>query len=106
MCGIGQRRLNKRASDARAWHTYLHALAVTLARVLPTAALCLAGITVGLVNTHYAYLPIPEVIAQPRTVDPHGKAWNRLRASIGQPGFKAPAKGARRSRSDAGLHVH
>lgn len=47
-----------------------------------------AGITVGLVNTHYAYLPIPEVIAQPRTVDPHGKAWNRLRASIGQGSFK------------------
>lgn len=46
--------------------------------------------TVGLVNTHYAYLPIPMVIAQPRTVDPNGKTWNRLRASIGQPSFRAP----------------
>lgn len=42
----------------------------------------------GLMNTHYAYLPIPLVIAAPRTVDPRGKQWNRLRASIGQPTFK------------------
>jgi hypothetical protein len=46
-----------------------------------------AGITVGLMNTHYAYLPIPLVIAAPRTVDPFGKQWNRLRAAIGQPAF-------------------
>eukprot|EP00892_Ulva_mutabilis_P001888 jgi/Ulvmu1/116/UM001_0120.1 len=46
------------------------------------------GMTVGLVNTHYAYMPIPMVIAQPRTVDPNGKTWNRLRASIGQPSFR------------------
>ena len=39
----------------------------------------------GLMNTHYAYLPIPLVIAAPRTVDPRGKQWNRLRAAIGQP---------------------
>ena len=45
------------------------------------------GITVGLVNTHYVYLPIPVVISAPRCVDPKGKAWNRLRASIGQPNF-------------------
>lgn len=50
-----------------------------------------AGMTVGLVNTHYAYLPIPMVIAQPRTVDPNGKTWNRLRASIGQPSFRVAA---------------
>lgn len=47
--------------------------------------------TVGLVNTHYAYLPIPMVIAQPRTVDPNGKTWNRLRATIGQPSFRSTA---------------
>ncbi|CAD7699284.1 unnamed protein product [Ostreobium quekettii] len=47
------------------------------------------GITVGLVNTHYVYLPIPVVIAAPRTVDPKGKMWNRLRASIGQPTFSS-----------------
>eukprot|EP01025_Chloroclados_australasicus_P014485 TRINITY_DN16794_c0_g1_i20.p1 TRINITY_DN16794_c0_g1~~TRINITY_DN16794_c0_g1_i20.p1 ORF type:complete len:478 (-),score=75.03 TRINITY_DN16794_c0_g1_i20:535-1839(-) len=45
------------------------------------------GITVGLVNTHYVYLPIPVVIQAPRKVDPRGKMWNRLRASIGQPSF-------------------
>ncbi|KAI8474291.1 MAG: phosphofructokinase family protein [Monoraphidium minutum] len=45
------------------------------------------GITVGLVNTHYVYLPIPVVIQAPRKIDPRGKAWNRLRASIGQPNF-------------------
>ncbi|KAG1673415.1 hypothetical protein FOA52_002180 [Chlamydomonas sp. UWO 241] len=43
------------------------------------------GLTVGLVNTHYCYLPIPVVISAPRKVDPRGKAWNRLRATIGQP---------------------
>ena len=45
------------------------------------------GVTVGLVNTHYVYLPIPVVIQAPRRVDPRGKQWNRLRASIGQPSF-------------------
>lgn len=45
------------------------------------------GITVGLVNTHYVYLPIPVIIQAPRRVDPRGKMWNRLRASIGQPNF-------------------
>ena len=45
------------------------------------------GVTVGLVNTHYVYLPIPVVIQAPRRVDPRGKTWNRLRASIGQPNF-------------------
>eukprot|EP00879_Flechtneria_rotunda_P013593 GHRR01014199.1.p1 GENE.GHRR01014199.1~~GHRR01014199.1.p1 ORF type:complete len:431 (+),score=144.29 GHRR01014199.1:565-1857(+) len=45
------------------------------------------GITVGLVNTHYVYLPIPVIIQAPRKVDPRGKMWNRLRASIGQPNF-------------------
>ncbi|KAK9794015.1 hypothetical protein WJX73_001029 [Symbiochloris irregularis] len=45
------------------------------------------GVTCGLVNTHYVYLPIPLVIQAPRRVDPKGKAWNRLRAAIGQPNF-------------------
>lgn len=45
------------------------------------------GAVVGLVNTHYVYLPIPIVIQAPRRVDPRGKQWNRLRASIGQPNF-------------------
>lgn len=31
------------------------------------------GVTVGLVNTHFVYLPIPLVIQAPRKVDPHGE---------------------------------
>jgi 6-phosphofructokinase len=45
------------------------------------------GVVTGLVNTHYVYLPIPTVIQAVRRVDPRGKQWNRLRASIGQPSF-------------------
>ncbi|KAL4423922.1 hypothetical protein ABPG75_001223 [Micractinium tetrahymenae] len=45
------------------------------------------GVTMGLVNTHYCYLPIRTVIQAPRRVDPRGKTWNRLRVSIGQPNF-------------------
>lgn len=45
------------------------------------------GVVVGLVNTHYVYLPIPIVIQAPRKVDPRGKKWNQLLASIGQPDF-------------------
>ncbi|KAK9833229.1 hypothetical protein WJX74_010935 [Apatococcus lobatus] len=48
------------------------------------------GCTMGLVNTHYVMLPIPTVIQDARRVDPHGKQWNRLRASIGQPTFEGP----------------
>jgi 6-phosphofructokinase 1 len=39
------------------------------------------------VNTHYVTLPIETIIQAPRRVDPRGKQWNRLRASIGQPNF-------------------
>jgi 6-phosphofructokinase 1 len=38
-------------------------------------------------STHYVYLPIPTVVQAARRVDPRGKQWNRLRASIGQPNF-------------------
>ncbi|PRW56044.1 phosphofructokinase family isoform B [Chlorella sorokiniana] len=48
------------------------------------------GITVGLVNTHYCYLPIPLIIQAPRRVDPNGELWNRLRSSCGQPNFSKP----------------
>lgn len=47
------------------------------------------GVTVGLINTHYAYIPIPMVIQAPRTVDPNGELWARLRSAIGQPSFIA-----------------
>ena len=45
------------------------------------------GVTVGLVNTHYVYLPIEVVIQSARTVDPKGKRWNQLKATTGQPDF-------------------
>ena len=48
------------------------------------------GVTVGLINTHFVYLPIPVVIQAPRKVDVHGELWNRLRSSIGQPNLNDP----------------
>ncbi|CAM8921961.1 unnamed protein product [Rhodiola kirilowii] len=46
-----------------------------------------SGITVGICNTHYVYLPIPEVISSPRTVDPNSRMWHRCLTSTGQPDF-------------------
>lgn len=46
-----------------------------------------SGCTVGQVATHFTLLPIPVVTTAPRKIDPLGKAWNRLRAAIGQPNF-------------------
>eukprot|EP00884_Botryococcus_braunii_P007256 jgi/Botrbrau1/16531/Bobra.314_1s0004.1 len=43
------------------------------------------GFTVGLVNTHYVYLPIPTIIQAPRTVNPQGREWNRLKWALNQP---------------------
>jgi len=45
------------------------------------------GVSVGLVNTHYAYLPIPMLIERPRTVDPHSRMYARMLAATGQPDF-------------------
>ena len=33
--------------------------------------------TVGLVNTHYVYLPIETIIQATRRVNPKGMRWNR-----------------------------
>ncbi|KAG0494485.1 hypothetical protein HPP92_005479, partial [Vanilla planifolia] len=46
-----------------------------------------SGITVGVVNTHYAYFPIPEVISHPRLVDTNSRMWHRCLTSTGQPDF-------------------
>lgn len=43
------------------------------------------GVTVGLVNTHFALLPIPAIIQAPRRVDPLGQSWNRLKTAIDLP---------------------
>lgn len=41
--------------------------------------------TVGLVNTHYVFLPTTTIIHTARTVDPNGRQWNRLKTAINQP---------------------
>ncbi|KAJ3677362.1 hypothetical protein LUZ60_003086 [Juncus effusus] len=46
-----------------------------------------SGITSGVCNTHYVYMPIPEVISAPRTVDPNSRMWHRCLTSTGQPDF-------------------
>ncbi|XP_058096517.1 ATP-dependent 6-phosphofructokinase 5, chloroplastic-like [Magnolia sinica] len=46
-----------------------------------------SGITVGICNTHYVYLPIPEVIKSTRFVDPNSRMWHRCLTSTGQPDF-------------------
>ena len=47
------------------------------------------GCSVGLVNTHYVYLPIPMLIERPRYVDPNSRMYQRLLAATGQPDFTA-----------------
>ncbi|WVZ11909.1 hypothetical protein V8G54_016439 [Vigna mungo] len=46
-----------------------------------------SGITVGACNTHYAYFPIPEVIAHPKLVDSNSRMWHRCLTATGQPDF-------------------
>ncbi|KAK1370846.1 ATP-dependent 6-phosphofructokinase [Heracleum sosnowskyi] len=46
-----------------------------------------SGITVGICNTHYVYLPIPEVISYPKVLDPNSRMWHRCLTSTGQPDF-------------------
>ena len=38
-----------------------------------------------MINSHYALLPIPAVIADTRIVNTGGRKWNRLISSIAQP---------------------
>jgi 6-phosphofructokinase 1 len=45
------------------------------------------GCSVGLVNTHYVYLPIPMLIEKPRYVDPNSRMYQRMLGSTGQPEF-------------------
>ncbi|KAL2898587.1 ATP-dependent 6-phosphofructokinase 5 chloroplastic [Bienertia sinuspersici] len=46
-----------------------------------------SGITMGICNSHYVYLPITEVIHAPRTVNPNSRMWHRCLTSTGQPDF-------------------
>ncbi|KAG2643419.1 hypothetical protein PVAP13_2KG032700 [Panicum virgatum] len=46
-----------------------------------------SGITSGVCNTHYVYLPIPEVITAPKHVNPNSRMWHRCLTSTGQPDF-------------------
>lgn len=51
------------------------------------------SVAVGQVNSHFVFLPMSILTRSLRTVDPFGKMWNRLRASIGQPNFVNSAEG-------------
>lgn len=44
-----------------------------------------SGVIAAQVNTHYVLLPIPVITQAPRRVDPHGKAWRRVRSALHQP---------------------
>ncbi|KVI08670.1 Phosphofructokinase [Cynara cardunculus var. scolymus] len=46
-----------------------------------------SGITVGICNTHYVYIPITEVISYPKIVDQNSRMWHRCLTSTGQPDF-------------------
>uniref|UniRef100_A0A0E0ES75 ATP-dependent 6-phosphofructokinase n=2 Tax=Oryza meridionalis TaxID=40149 RepID=A0A0E0ES75_9ORYZ len=46
-----------------------------------------SGITSGICNTHYAFLPITEVITKPKRVNPNSRMWHRCLTSTGQPDF-------------------
>ena len=58
----------------------------------------LTGVTVGLCNGHYVYLPVPPLIKRAREVDPNGRMWHRLRLAINQPvyGVAPDAEGSAR----------
>jgi 6-phosphofructokinase 1 len=50
---------------------------------------CMSGLTgfsVGMVNNRTVYIPIPQLCAtSPRSLDPHGPIWQRVKAMTGQP---------------------
>lgn len=61
--------------------------------VVPQVHAAFAGytnITVGVVNTHYCFLPIPVVIKKPRMVDPNSNMYHRCVTATGQPDFNPP----------------
>eukprot|EP00271_Cylindrocystis_brebissonii_P011493 TRINITY_DN2932_c0_g1_i3.p1 TRINITY_DN2932_c0_g1~~TRINITY_DN2932_c0_g1_i3.p1 ORF type:complete len:642 (-),score=84.60 TRINITY_DN2932_c0_g1_i3:31-1794(-) len=64
------------------------------------------GVTVGLVNTHYVYMPIPEVIKYARSVDPNGRMWHRCLTSTGQPDFMEDKKAEEEVEEEAEMAVN
>uniref|UniRef100_A0A7I4FWF9 Phosphofructokinase domain-containing protein n=1 Tax=Physcomitrium patens TaxID=3218 RepID=A0A7I4FWF9_PHYPA len=60
------------------------------------------NITIGVVNTHYCFLPIPIVIKKPRMVDPNSVMYHRCVTSTGQPDFNAPLRVPQLATSPAG----
>ena len=60
----------------------------------------LTGVTVGLCNGHYVYLPIPPLIKRAREVDPEGRMWERLRLAINQPVYVNPTAQATATRNE------
>eukprot|EP01041_Mallomonas_annulata_P009323 gene9324-19352_t len=50
------------------------------------------GFTVGLVNNHLVYIPMPNIVAtSPRVLNPLGRTWDRLLAFTRQPDYKPKA---------------
>jgi 6-phosphofructokinase 1 len=51
----------------------------------------LTGFSVGLVNNHLVYVPMPQLVAtSPRSLNPHGQTWARILAMTGQPNTAKP----------------
>jgi len=49
------------------------------------------GFSVGLVNNHIVYLPMPQLVAaSPRSLNPNGQTWERVLAMTGQPNTAKP----------------
>ncbi|CAH2049450.1 unnamed protein product [Thlaspi arvense] len=75
-------------ADMYLLHKLLHAIQTRVtADKVHGAFAGYSGITVGICNTHYVYLPIPEVISYSRAVDPNSRMWHRCLTSTGQPDF-------------------
>lgn len=61
------------------------------------------NITVGVINTHYCFLPIPIVIRKPRMVDPNSVMYHRCVTSTGQPDFNPPIHAPGLAATSAGI---
>lgn len=62
---------------------------LTLTRFCPYNTNTVAGLTgfsVGVINKCDVYIPIPQLVASsPRSMNPYGRTWERVRAMTGQP---------------------
>ncbi|KAK7819419.1 atp-dependent 6-phosphofructokinase 5 [Quercus suber] len=85
--GAGQDFLQKTNAKDASGNVVFGDIGVHIQQEVHGAFAGYSGITVGICNTHYVYLPIPEVISYPRLVDPNSRMWHRCLTSTGQPDF-------------------